>query len=179
MNRLDAEVYVDHLQAGLRAFRSEHAPSGKNARSELLLRLTDKLRRDLPNLSPGEIQLMKKILANAWKAIANDQSHPKRVPTSPPARKSVEYFEPKRAPPAKKPRLLRARNVVCLIIPKKRRDEIIGDFHESMATAKKEGLGRFARALLAGAKIALYACIALKLRAQDFAPGTEEENETP
>lgn len=65
-----------------------------------------------------------------------------------------------------------------LVIPAKRRDEIIGDFHESLAKARQDGYGRIALFFLAAGKILLYAWVCLKFRASDFAR-SEEEHEQP
>lgn len=72
-------------------------------------------------------------------------------------------------------------SLFLLVIPKKRRDEIVGDFHESLHKANQAGYGRFARTLLAIAKFGLYGWVSLNLRASDFAHSEEEQDqlETP
>lgn len=65
-----------------------------------------------------------------------------------------------------------------LIIPKKHREDIAGDFFETLEEAKKRGYGRFAITTLKIAKCLLYVWIGLKLRVTDFVSLEAREKET-
>ena len=65
-----------------------------------------------------------------------------------------------------------------LIIPAKHREEIKGDFAESIATARASGFGPFAIFMLKIAKGLLYVWIGLKLRVTDFVSLEAGEKET-
>lgn len=71
--------------------------------------------------------------------------------------------------------------LILLAIPAKRRDEFIGDFHESLSKARAAGYGRIALFVLSAVKLLLYVWISLKFRASDFARREEEQDqlETP
>lgn len=62
------------------------------------------------------------------------------------------------------------------IIPAKRRDEIIGDFRESIHSARKQGAGRLGIKLLFVSKIMLYVWAALRLRFGDLVQPAEDQD---
>lgn len=61
-----------------------------------------------------------------------------------------------------------------LIIPSNRRHEIVGDFLESIHTARQQGVGRFGRWILIAAKLLLYSWCVLKLRLSDLVQPSED-----
>lgn len=65
-----------------------------------------------------------------------------------------------------------------LIMPAKHRDEIEGDFIESIETAKARGFGPFAIFMLRIAKCLLYLWVGLKLRVTDIVSLESGERET-
>lgn len=62
----------------------------------------------------------------------------------------------------------RSASWASLIIPKKHREELKGDFCESIETAKARGFGPFAIFVLRVAKVALYVWIGIRLRVTDI-----------
>lgn len=73
-------------------------------------------------------------------------------------------------------RSARKRIVSCalLVIPSKRRKEIVGDFMESIQSAREQGVGRFGRWMLIAAKLLLYSWCVLKLRFGDLIQPSED-----
>lgn len=69
--------------------------------------------------------------------------------------------------------LKRVGSWALLVIPRKRREEIVGDFLESIEKARKQGFGRFGQWMLIAAKFLLYAWVVLKLRIGDLAQPSE------
>ena len=72
----------------------------------------------------------------------------------------------------------RAGRLALLVIPRTRRDEIIGDFNELADEVKAMGAGRVARLLLVGGRFLLYARAIFKLRLPDFSAADSKENES-
>lgn len=68
-------------------------------------------------------------------------------------------------------RLIRAANILLAIAPKSHRLEILGDFHESIATVVANGGGRWTVRLVCMAKCAVYTIAALRIRWSDLVRG--------
>lgn len=63
----------------------------------------------------------------------------------------------------------------ALVIPSKRRKEIVGDFLESIQLAREQGMGRFGLWTLIATKFLLYAWVVLKLRIGDLVASNEDK----
>lgn len=62
----------------------------------------------------------------------------------------------------------------ALVIPSKRRKEMVGDFLESIQSGREQGFGWFGLRMLIAAKCLLYAWVVLKLRIGDLAHQGED-----
>lgn len=67
--------------------------------------------------------------------------------------------------------------LALLIIPKRRRDEMVGDFHQLGSEVRAEGAGRIARVFLFSGRFLLYAWAIVRLRLPDFSAVDSKENE--